>query len=81
VFLPVSISPYLYPAPIEPFEANYVLDVAERGIRDMLAVTTNYQDRTISIPEYKLLQRKVSETTLLEARVCYSLVLPSSSYP
>jgi len=46
----------------EPFEANFVLDVAERGLRDMLAVTKPYQDKSISIPEYQLLQRRVSVT-------------------
>ena len=43
----------------EPFEANFVLDVAERALRDMLAVTKEFQDPTVKVPEYQPLQRKV----------------------
>jgi hypothetical protein len=44
----------------EPFEANFVLDVAERGLRDMLAVTKEFHDPSIPIPDYQVLQRRVS---------------------
>ena len=44
----------------EPFEANFVLDVAERGLRDMLAVTKEFSDPAISIPDYQVLPRRVS---------------------
>ena len=45
---------------LEPYEAAFILDVTERGLRDMLAVTTEFQDKSIEIPDYQLLQRKVS---------------------
>lgn len=44
----------------EPFEANFVLDVAERGLRDMLAVTKEFHDPSIRIPDYQVFQRRVS---------------------
>ena len=53
----------------EPFEANFVLDVAERGLRDMLAVTKEFSDPAISIPDYQVLPRRVSQGVMKERRI------------
>jgi hypothetical protein len=47
---------------LEPFECLFCLDVVERSIYDVLAVTKVYQDETIEIPTYQPLQR-MSDTS------------------
>lgn len=42
---------------LEPFECVYCLDVVERSLRDMLAVTNKYADTSIKIPDYVPIQR------------------------
>ena len=42
---------------LEPFECIYCLDVVERSLRDMLAVTDKYADRSLKIPDYIPIQR------------------------
>jgi len=42
---------------LEPFECNYCLDVVERSLRDILAVTNDYRDATVKIPNYVPIQR------------------------
>jgi hypothetical protein len=52
---------------LEPYECLFVLDIVERSFRDMLAVTTSYQDPSISIPEYQPIQRMVSPCSVWRA--------------
>ena len=42
---------------LEPFECVYCLDVVERSLRDILAVTNDYRDTVLEIPDYVLIQR------------------------
>ena len=42
---------------LEPFECIFCLDVIERSLRDILAVTTKYHDDAIKVPEYIPIQR------------------------
>lgn len=42
---------------LEPFECIYCLDVVERSLRDMLAVTNRYADNSLKIPDYIPIQR------------------------
>eukprot|EP00536_Pseudo-nitzschia_multiseries_P014499 jgi/Psemu1/327564/estExt_fgenesh1_pg.C_7140005 len=42
---------------LEPFECIYCLDVVERSLRDILAVTNDYRDSAVKIPEYIPIQR------------------------
>jgi hypothetical protein len=42
---------------LEPFECTYCLDVVERSLRDMLAVTNKYADKSLKIPDYIQIQR------------------------
>lgn len=42
---------------LEPFECTFCLDVVERSLRDMLAVTNKYADESVKIPEYIPIQR------------------------
>ncbi len=42
---------------LEPFECVYCLDVIERSLRDMLAVTDKYADKSLKIPDYIPIQR------------------------
>jgi hypothetical protein len=42
---------------LEPFECIYCLDVVERSLRDMLAVTDKYADKSMKIPDYIPIQR------------------------
>mmetsp|Transcript_14132 Transcript_14132/g.32891 ORF Transcript_14132/g.32891 Transcript_14132/m.32891 type:complete len:388 (-) Transcript_14132:417-1580(-) len=42
---------------LEPFECVYCLDVVERSLRDMLAVTSKYADTSLKIPDYVPIQR------------------------
>ena len=42
---------------LEPFECVYCLDVIERSLRDMLAVTNKYADKSVKIPDYVPIQR------------------------
>lgn len=43
---------------LEPFECLFCLDIVERSLYDILAVTQKYQDPSIAVPEYQPLQRK-----------------------
>jgi hypothetical protein len=44
---------------LEPYECLFCLDVVERSLRDILAVTAQYQDDgTVHVPEYRPLQRR-----------------------
>jgi len=43
---------------LEPFECLFCLDIVERSLYDILAVTQKYQDASIPVPEYQPLQRK-----------------------
>ena len=42
---------------LEPFECIYCLDVVERSLRDMLAVTNKYADESLKMPDYIPIQR------------------------
>lgn len=42
---------------LEPFECVYCLDVIERSLRDILAVTKPYADSTVIVPDYVPIQR------------------------
>jgi len=42
---------------LEPFECIYCLDVVERSLRDMLAVTNKYADNSMKVPDYIPIQR------------------------
>ena len=42
---------------LEPFECLYCLDVVERSLRDILAVTDQYHDATLKVPDYIPIQR------------------------
>eukprot|EP00537_Pseudo-nitzschia_pungens_P013233 CAMPEP_0172394940 /NCGR_PEP_ID=MMETSP1061-20121228/17144_1 /TAXON_ID=37318 /ORGANISM="Pseudo-nitzschia pungens, Strain cf. pungens" /LENGTH=288 /DNA_ID=CAMNT_0013126399 /DNA_START=368 /DNA_END=1231 /DNA_ORIENTATION=+ len=42
---------------LEPFECIYCLDVVERSLRDILAVTKDYRDASVKIPDYLPIQR------------------------
>lgn len=44
---------------LEPYECLFCIDVIERSFRDILAVTKEYIDPSIHIPEYQQLQRMV----------------------
>jgi hypothetical protein len=59
---------------LEPFECLYCLDVVERSLRDILAVTKDYRDHSISIPDYQPLQRMVSSlwVSLFVVRLLFS---------
>jgi hypothetical protein len=58
---------------LEPYECLFILDIVERSFRDMLAVTTSYQDPSISIPEYQPLQRMVSPNVVFGAPIRFYL--------
>jgi hypothetical protein len=42
---------------LEPFECIYCLDVVERSLRDMLAVSDKYADKSLKMPDYIPIQR------------------------
>ena len=42
---------------LEPFECVYCLDVVERSLRDILAVSNKYADKSLQIPDYIPIQR------------------------
>lgn len=43
---------------LEPFECLFCIDIVERSLYDILAVTQKYQDPSVPVPEYQQLQRK-----------------------
>ncbi|CAJ1963233.1 unnamed protein product [Cylindrotheca closterium] len=43
---------------LEPFECLFCIDIVERSLYDILAVTQKYQDPSIPVPEYQQLHRK-----------------------
>jgi hypothetical protein len=44
---------------LEPFECLFGLDIVERSFRDILAVTREYQDPSITVRDYEPLKRMV----------------------
>lgn len=42
---------------LEPFECLFCLDIVERSLRDILAVTTPYHDTAVQVPDYQPIKR------------------------
>jgi hypothetical protein len=42
---------------LEPYECLFCLDIVERSLRDILAVTKQYHDPTVPVPDYQPIQR------------------------
>jgi hypothetical protein len=51
---------------LEPFECLFCLDVVERSVRDILALTKEYQDATLPRPEYQPINRANDVTSGVE---------------